>query len=129
MLNVYIVIELYDYPKVTLRKFTLENCLFGAPNIVQNNNNDKWVFSGYGIAFDGGDWWSFGNGTARNVITFDVDNSSSSNIDNLKNNFLILGLHFFLISTMFISIPSLCFVKKKKKKDMLSIFTSLWSFC
>ena len=95
MLNVYIVIELYDYPKVTLRKFTLENCLFGAPNIVQNNNNDKWVFSGYGIAFDGGDWWSFGNGTARNVITFDVDNSSSSNVDNLKNNFLILGLHVF----------------------------------
>ena len=95
MLNVYIVIELYDYPKVTLRKFTLENCLFGAPNIVQNNINDKWVFSGYGIAFDGGDWWSFGNGTARNVITFDVDNSSSSNVDNLKNNFLILGLHVF----------------------------------
>ena len=50
------------------------------------------MFSGYGIAFDGRDWWSFGNGTARNVIIFGIDNSSSSNVGNLKNNFLILGL-------------------------------------
>ena len=31
------------------------------------------------------------NDTARNVIVFGVDNSSSSHSDNLKNNFLILG--------------------------------------
>ena len=48
--------------------------------------------SGYGIAFDGKDSWNFGNGTPRNVITFGVDNSASSHADNLKNNFLILGL-------------------------------------
>ena len=48
--------------------------------------------SGYGIAFDGKVWWSFGNGTARNVIIFGVDNSLSSYADNRKNNFLILGL-------------------------------------
>ena len=29
---------------------------------------------------------------ARNVIIFGVDNSSSSHVDNCKNNFLILGL-------------------------------------
>ena len=40
------------------------------------------MYSGYRIAFDRGDWWSFGNGTA----------SSSSHVENLKNNFLILGL-------------------------------------
>ena len=34
----------------------------------------------------------FGNGTARNIIIFDVDNSSSSYIDNLRNKFLILDL-------------------------------------
>ena len=61
-------------------------------NIVRNSDKDKWVFSGYGIAFDGGGWWSFRNGTARNVIIFGIDNSSSSNAGNLKNNFLILGL-------------------------------------
>ena len=59
--------------------------------IVKNSNKDKWVFGGCGIAFDGGDWWSFGNSTARNVIIFGVDSSSSSYMDNPKNNFLILS--------------------------------------
>ena len=31
------------------------------------------------------------NDTAYNVINFGVDNSSSSHIDNPKNNFLVLG--------------------------------------
>ena len=47
--------------------------------------------TGYGIAFDGKVWLSFGNGTARNVIIFGVDNSSSLYVDNLKNSFLMLG--------------------------------------
>ena len=50
------------------------------------------MFSSYEIAFNGGEWWSFGNDTARNFIIFGVDNSSSSNVDNFKNNFLMLGL-------------------------------------
>ena len=70
----------------------IKNCLFGATNIVKNSDKDRWVYGGYGIAFDEGDWWSFDNGTARNVILFGVDNSSSSHVDNLKNNFLILSL-------------------------------------
>ena len=32
------------------------------------------------------------NSTARNVIIFGVDTSSSSQVDNRKNNFLTLGL-------------------------------------
>ena len=36
-------------------------------------------------------FWSFDNDTARNVIIFGVDTSSSSHSDNHKNNFLILG--------------------------------------
>ena len=36
-------------------------------------------------------FWSFGNDTARNVITFGVDNSSSSHSGNSKNNVLILN--------------------------------------
>ena len=50
-----------------------------------------WVYSDYGIAFDGG-WWSLGNGTTTNVTIFGVDNSLSSLTENLKNKFLILGL-------------------------------------
>ena len=33
----------------------------------------------------------FGNGFARIVIIFGVDNNSSSYTDNRKNNFLVLG--------------------------------------
>ena len=36
-------------------------------------------------------YWSFDNGTARNVEIFGVDNRSLSHIDNPKNNFLVLG--------------------------------------
>ena len=50
------------------------------------------MYSGYGIKFDSLGLWSFDNGTTRNVIIFGVDSSSSSHVDNCKNNFLILGL-------------------------------------
>ena len=50
------------------------------------------MYSDYGITFNSTDLWSFDNDTARNVIIFGVDNSSSSHADNRKNNFLILGL-------------------------------------
>ena len=49
------------------------------------------MYSGYGIAFDGKDFWSFNDDTARNVKIFGVDNSSSSHTDNPKNDVLILN--------------------------------------
>ena len=69
----------------------LKSYLFGATNIVKSGNKTKWVYSGYGVAFDGAVSWSFDNDFPRNVIIFGVDNSSSSHTDNHKNNFLILG--------------------------------------
>ena len=65
--------------------------MFGATNIVKNNDKEKYVHSRYGIAFDGKVEWSFGKNSARNVIIFGIDNSSSSHIGNLKNDLLILG--------------------------------------
>ena len=35
--------------------------------------------------------WSFDKDTPRNVIIFDMDNSSSSHAYNCKNNFFVLG--------------------------------------
>ena len=35
--------------------------------------------------------WSFDKDFARNVVIFDVDDSSSSHTDNRKNNFLVIG--------------------------------------
>ena len=55
------------------------------------NDKKKYAYSGYGITFDSTGSWSFDNDTARNVIIFGVDNSSSSHADNYKNNLLVLG--------------------------------------
>ena len=44
------------------------------------------MYSGYEI-FDSAGSWSFVKNTARNVKTVGVDNSSSSHVDNRKNNF------------------------------------------
>ena len=61
--------------------------MFGATIITKTNDKENYVYSGYGIAFDGKAFWSFGNGYARNVVIFGVDTSSSSHIDN--SNILI----------------------------------------
>ena len=63
----------------------------GATNIVKNSDKKRYVYSGYGIAFDVKCECSFDNDYVRNSIIFGVDNSSLSHADNLKNNFLILG--------------------------------------
>ena len=57
----------------------------------KNSGKNKYVYSHYRLAFDGADSWSFGNNFAKNVVTFGVDNSSSSHTDNCENNFLVLG--------------------------------------
>ena len=91
IVHVYIVYDLDYWPKIPLRNFTLKNCLFGATNVVKNSDREKYVHSGYRIAFEGKSLWSFSDDFARNVIIFGIDNSSLSYTDNLKNYFLILG--------------------------------------
>ena len=63
--------------------------MFAATSIVKNS--DEYVYSGYGITFDSASSQSIYNGIARDVITFSVDNSSSSHADYRINNFLMLG--------------------------------------
>ena len=87
IVNVYIVYQLNTWPKTPTNNFKFKNCLFGATNVVKNSDKEKYVYSGYGITFDSGGLWSFGNDFAGNVIIFGVDNSSSSHSDNRKNNF------------------------------------------
>ena len=55
--------------------------------MIKNSDKEKDVYSGCGITFDSAGSWSFDNDLARNVITFGVNNSSSSRSDNRKNNF------------------------------------------
>ena len=89
--KVYIVYDLDAWQRNPNNNFKFKSCLFGVTNIVKNSDKERYVYSGYGITFDSGDSFSFGNDFARNVIIFGVDNSSSSHSDNRKNNFLALG--------------------------------------
>ena len=91
IINVYIVYDSDTWPKNQIKNFTLQNCLFDGTNIIKNNVKEKFVYRGYGIAFNGRGEWRFNNNSARNVTIFDVDNSSSSHADNEKNNFLVLS--------------------------------------
>ena len=91
IINAYVVYDFDTWPKTPLNNFNLKNCLLGSTNIVKNSDKGKLVDTGYGIAFDGAGWWSFGNDFARNAVMFGVDNSSSSHADNCKNSFLVLS--------------------------------------
>ena len=92
IVNAYIVYELDTWPKNLLDNFKFKNCLFGATNTIKNSDKEKWVYSGYGIAFNGRDLCNFGNDLARNVVIFGVDNSTSTHADTGKNNFLMIGV-------------------------------------
>ena len=61
VVDTYIVFDLDTWPNNLLRNFTLKNCLFGATSMVKSSDREKWVYSGYGIAFDGKGTGSFGN--------------------------------------------------------------------
>ena len=55
------------------------------------NDIDKYWYSGHGTGFDRQTSFSYGNETGKNVISFGVEISSSSKIDNRKKDILILG--------------------------------------
>ena len=50
-------------------------------NIKKSSAKSKSLYTGYGIAFDGGDSWSFDNYFVKNFMICDVNNSSSSHSD------------------------------------------------
>ena len=70
IVNAYIVLELDTRPNYPLNNFRLNNFLFGATNIVKNSDKNKWVHSGYRIAFDGLSTMIFGNDYAKSVVIF-----------------------------------------------------------
>ena len=90
-----LALSIYDLaarPRNLTNNFKFKNLLFGPTNIVKNSDKEKYIYSGCGITFDSEGSWSIDNDTARNVIIFGVNSSSSQHTDNRKNNFLILGL-------------------------------------
>ena len=65
--------------------------MFGAIQLTENADIDKYKYSGYGIGFDRRGTFLVGNGFGCNVIIFGVDMSSSVHVDNKKKDILILG--------------------------------------
>ena len=65
--------------------FTPKNCLFDTVKLTRDADKGKFTYNGWEKNF-----WSFDNDTARNVIIFGVDNSSSAHTDNPRN-FLVLS--------------------------------------
>ena len=54
-----------------MQKNPPKNCLFGATSIVKNNDKEKYVYSCYGIAFDGKGKQSFGNDpSSENIFQY-----------------------------------------------------------
>ena len=90
ILNLYIVKELNNWPH-NPTNFPIKNYLFGTVKLVRNTIKSRFNYNGQRIAFVGKSLWSFGSNFARNVVIFGIDNSSPSDTDNLKNNFLVLG--------------------------------------
>ena len=92
-MNVEIIYDLDNLLKTPLRNFALKiPCLASLfTNIAKNSDKSKWMYSGYGLAFDGESKASLGNESARNVVICGIDNSSPSHINNRKNDYLVLG--------------------------------------
>ena len=59
--NAYIVYDLNAWTGNPTKSFKFKDCLFGATNIIENSDKERYVYSGYGITLDNADLWSFDN--------------------------------------------------------------------
>ena len=74
------------------------------------------MYTGHGVACHGAGSWKIGNAFTRNNVMFRVDNSSSSHVDNCKNNFLVLVKQIQNFASACITIMTIviCLLMKKK---------------
>ena len=90
MLN--LVCELNDWPVNPSNNFITKNCFVFFYRIKLNRNTikRKFIYTVYGIVFDGVESWNFCNEVTWNVQVFGVDNRASRRSENRKNNVFIL---------------------------------------
>ena len=88
IVSIYIAYEISK--RIIISDFLTQlNCLFRAFSLTKNADIDRYGYSGYGTEFDRCGSVSFpGTGLGRNVITFGVDMSSSTKIDNRKKDIM-----------------------------------------
>ena len=94
--NIYIVYKLDTIKSTRNTDFTIQNALFGAVKITEDpSDSDHNKYSGYGIAFDEGSDFRFGNNVnGKNVIIFGADMSFSSHERNRQKEIYVLGKGF-----------------------------------
>ena len=69
--------------------------MFGAVTLTKNIDIDQYKYYGYGIGFDRKGEFSFGSrGFGKNCIIFGADITSSSHVNDKKNNILVLSKDF-----------------------------------
>ena len=122
IITVYIIYDLDNCSSNNLRNFTLKNCFFGGITIVTNSDRGKWMYSGYGIPFNGKGMYSSVNDYARNVVIFGFDNSLSSHADNSEGNGEVKEILLVLMETLFYQRKSVVLILvKQRKKIYLSL--------
>ena len=102
VINIYVVYKLDPVKSTRNTDYTIQNALFGDMKITKNTDSSKNNYKGYGLCFDEGG--EFGHTVkqgnfnrtknAKNVITFDVDTSSSIHATNRANNIYVMGKDF-----------------------------------
>ena len=63
VVNIYIVYELDPISSTRNTDYTIQNALFGAIKIIKNTDSSKNKYQGYGISFDSGNDFTYGNNT------------------------------------------------------------------
>ena len=102
VINIYVVYKLDPMSSTRNTDYTIQNALFGAMKITKNTDSSKNNYTGYGLCFDEGGEFSntvkqgnFDRTTsAKNIIIFGVDTSSSIHATNRTNNIYVMGKAF-----------------------------------
>ena len=96
IVNIFIVYKTINIANINGNRdsnLTVKNVLFVAVSLTKNADEEKYKYSGYGIAFYGKGHFSFpGSGYGQNVIIFGADMNSSPHIYNKGKHILILGI-------------------------------------
>ena len=102
VINIYVVYKLDPMSSTRNTDYTIQTALFGAMKITKNTDSSKNNYTGYGLCFDEGGEFSntvkqgnFDRTTsAKNIIIFGVDTSSSIHATNRANNIYVMGKAF-----------------------------------
>ena len=95
VINIYCVYQFDPISSSRDTTYTTQNALFGAVQITKNADTSKYAYKGYGICSDEGGMFSEGSiSNGRNVLIFDVHESSLLHSNNKDNNIYVMGKDF-----------------------------------